>query len=523
MNYGDENDRWIPSEEPSLQNGGTARIRLSGTQKPHPSRSQAREADASELRAAYSSPRRAIDTSREVFRAQDELRRDFEEGLASRRALTQERMRTDVGEQSPPDAREDRRSRKLDTHDREPQRRETRREAKRESEAHQESMQATLWEAGHGPLWRGSGVYAGMPQYTRRGCRPLVIVIGIAILIVAALLGGFALESCRQQADQSDTDALEEDADIQISDSTAESQEEVVSFTPTPSALDTISSDEGIQTFSLSDLDLPNLDETQLTALEDAVSAVEVAGDVGFVFYDLESGQGFALNPDVEVYGASSFKALYALYMCEDLIDTGELSLSDECPVSYVLSTESSYGNDGQGSYPVSELIEAAIISSDNNAFGFLRDAYDSLSFSDWITNVGADDVIDESNTSWFPTYCPRSSAKLWTEMYTYLNSESETAEWLGGLLTQTETSFIRTALENSGVEDITVSDKAGWISDPDPDYNAICDAGIIEADGHTYILSVMTGMPYGESNLELFETLVAAIFDTRESLNLQD
>lgn len=64
--------------------------------------------------------------------------------------------------------------------------------------------------------------------------------------------------------------------------------------------------------------------------------------------------------------------------------------------------------------------------------------------------------------------------------------------------------------------------DKAGWISDSDPDYNAICDADIIEADGHDYIFSLMTGMPDGESNRLLFEELAATIFDAREALNLQ-
>ena len=50
---------------------------------------------------------------------------------------------------------------------------------------------------------------------------------------------------------------------------------------------------------------------------------------MGVVFYDLSSGKGVTYNADVEVYGASSYKALYALYICESLVETGQVSLDD--------------------------------------------------------------------------------------------------------------------------------------------------------------------------------------------------
>lgn len=48
---------------------------------------------------------------------------------------------------------------------------------------------------------------------------------------------------------------------------------------------------------------------------------------MGVVFYDLSSGRGLTYNADVEVYGASSYKALYALYICEMLVESGQVSL----------------------------------------------------------------------------------------------------------------------------------------------------------------------------------------------------
>ncbi len=355
-------------------------------------------------------------------------------------------------------------------------------------------------------------------SHTRIEFSLIVIIVAIIAIVLLCI---FLLTTCQQNTDSTDDAAA--NSDTESFTLAEEDQAETTDFTPSTSALDSISDDEGIQVFSLSNLDALELDETTLAAIEEAVAAIETTSDVGFVFYDLETGRGISLNPDTEIYGASTFKAPYALYVCETLVETGQLSLSDSCPVSYVVDSGSWYGNSGDSSYPVSELIQVAIVDSDNNAFGFLRDAYDDMGFSTWITEIGADDVIAETNTSWFPTYCPRSSAKLWTDMYEYLNSGSETAEWLGSLLTQTTTSFIRNALESSDAEDLTVSNKAGWISDSDPDYNAINDAGIIEADGHTYILSIMTSLPDGDSNRELFETLAAAIFDARESLNLQE
>ena len=44
---------------------------------------------------------------------------------------------------------------------------------------------------------------------------------------------------------------------------------------------------------------------------------------MGVVFYDLTSGKGVTYNADAEVYGASSYKALYVLYVCESLVETG--------------------------------------------------------------------------------------------------------------------------------------------------------------------------------------------------------
>ena len=68
-----------------------------------------------------------------------------------------------------------------------------------------------------------------------------------------------------------------------------------------------------------------------------------------------------------------------------------------------------------------------------------------------------------------------------------------------------------------------TVRDKAGWCSDSDPAYNSVSDAGIVEIDGKTYIMSILTAMPDSESNRELVGDLARALLSCREGLDVQD
>lgn len=80
-----------------------------------------------------------------------------------------------------------------------------------------------------------------------------------------------------------------------------------------------IPSGDTVQTFSLVDNKTPTLEDQSLTSLQDALSRAQKLGDVGVVFYDLSSGRGVTYNDDVEVYGASSYKAPYALYNLRDV------------------------------------------------------------------------------------------------------------------------------------------------------------------------------------------------------------
>ncbi len=259
-----------------------------------------------------------------------------------------------------------------------------------------------------------------------------------------------------------------------------------------------IPSGDTVQTFSL-------VDDQILAALQNALDQAQELGDVGVVFYDLSGGKGVTYNADVEVYGASSYKALYALYICESLVETGQVSLDDS------LGT---YGGYNMGWQTVRDLIEAAVVYSDNDSFIALRAAFDRVGYEDWIVGLGIDYDTALDPMSDFPTYCPRTSARLWREMSEYLSMDTETSQWLSGLLTSTSRSFIRDGIAD---EQVLVRNKAGWISEDG--YYSICDAGLIDIDGRTYVMSVMTSMPWSDRSSEVTAAIAKALFDTRAAL----
>lgn len=211
-----------------------------------------------------------------------------------------------------------------------------------------------------------------------------------------------------------------------------------------------IPSGDTVRTFSLVDNKTPALEDESLASLQDALCRAQELGDVGVVFYDLSSGRGVTYNADVEVYGASSYKALYALYICEMLVESGQVSLD------WPLAT---YGGYSMGWQTVRDLIEAAVVNSDNDSFIALRAAFDHDGYEDWIANLGVDDETALNPMSDFPTYCPRTSARLWREMSEYLSMDTETSQWLSGLLASTSRSFIRDGIAD---EQVLVRNKAG-------------------------------------------------------------
>ncbi len=372
----------------------------------------------------------------------------------------------------------------------------------------------------HSQVRRAQQVASGMASRAAAGARyaadvtsslpKSAIVIAAAVMIAIA---GFAVFQCTRPADDPAAEPGPTVTDVEAHETEkAAAQPEPATFKPAPDALDGVPTGDGLSTFALAGDDAPELSDIQRAAINDAVSAAKEHGDISMVFYNLKNGKGISYDADTTVYGASSFKAPYALYVCQTQVDTGKIDLEDSCRGTSAYDPSSYYNG---GSYPLSDLIADAIVYSDNNAFGSLRDAFDSEGYDEWADELGLDNVHYRAD-SWYPWYSARTSAKLWTEMYSYLQTPSEAAQLLNELTSQTEVSFIREALRATGA---SVQDKAGWCVDPDPLWNGVCDAGIVSLDGKTYILSVMTGMPDGEESYALYEDIASAVFDTHDAL----
>lgn len=249
--------------------------------------------------------------------------------------------------------------------------------------------------------------------------------------------------------------------------------------------------DQGAQAFSLIEGHSSDQNaEKDTSDLNAAIDSMESEGySVGCFFLNLNTGQGIAYNLDTRIYGASSFKGIYAAYLSEHLAD----------------------GKSGLSSSAIS-LMDASVRYSDNNAFSNLRNRYDGSGFTDWLESCGVDSDI--AHDTHFPRYSARESALLWFHIYTYLQSDTQAAKHLREIYTQTNLSLIRDVAEENA-EDATVMNKAGWIASS-PRFSGLCDAGLIECDGTTYLMSVMSSAPDSTGHREKLTSIIEELFKLR-------
>lgn len=235
----------------------------------------------------------------------------------------------------------------------------------------------------------------------------------------------------------------------------------------------------------------PALSQSKLDALASATEAVTgLDASAGYVLFDLETGRGIAANVDARVFSASSIKAPYALFLCETQLDASGLDPDEEDEVR--------------------SLVEAAVSESDNDAYHALRDRFAGPAFGAWLDEQGIGE--DFSREQYTPYYTARESALLWLRMFDCLGSDAPSAPWLNGLLENTRVSFMRHAIADGAVD---VVSKAGWL-DGEGDEDGFCDSGIVTEDGHAYLLTVMTSLPYSPEVEYSFEALVQAVWNAR-------
>lgn len=332
-------------------------------------------------------------------------------------------------------------------------------------------------------------------------------------------------------------EAADADGDTQVKVQAADGSQQL--------NLAAIPSSEEVSTFSAGQSAAPSMSAEALEPVKAALAQFTDNGiDAGFVFMNLDTGAGIAANADQKVYGASSIKGPFVTYICESLVDGGAIEIDDACT-----SMTDSFKRNGSAS--VETLVSNTITQSSNGSFAGLREEYGGSKYASWLTSLDVDPDIHEGG-DWFAWYTPRDAAKLWSETYDYLESGSDTATWLHGLMEDTNVSYIRdgasslktqlvekewemppmqssptklikaTADSVSGyknmatvLDEVKVANKAGWcVSDAGStvDYDSTSDNGIVTIDGQDYLLCIMTGAPYSERSAGNVANLAASL-----------
>lgn len=307
------------------------------------------------------------------------------------------------------------------------------------------------------------------------------------------------------------------ESQIENSASVEETEEivENVSFVLTEESFSDILNSNSPKAFSLDEeVTAPSLNLSKLNAL---IDEAKEWGDVSLLALDIETGAGIGYNIDEKIYGASSFKAPYCLYICEMLVETGKVDLKEPLSTYYNYETIGEHYIENileiTGDYwlpfelSVEEYMRLSIEESNNVAYITLRQCFDGYGYENWIKEFNVDDTGYDLDTA-YPEYGARSSAKLWFEMYEYFNKGSATSELLKEFCANAQVSFMVDALP----EDVSVYQKAGWIALPD--LNSTSDAGLVVSEGKTYIISVMTSMPSYDVTQEIAGEISAELFD---------
>ena len=338
--------------------------------------------------------------------------------------------------------------------------------------------------------------------------RGAAIAIIIAIIVIAAA-GWICLSLFSDGADKemakveidSIADESISDKPIEVSFDESPSEEEYIApakHQATADELWNLPKGSGIFSFALGTQSTGSGDEPAISpefseSIDAAIADIEATeSSAGFLIMDLETGRGYAYNIDQEFYAASSIKGPFVQFVCEEFIETGKASL------------------DGY----LSDIIAATITESDNDAYEELRLDYTfGGTFANWLSRLGMDPDSYITGHLWYPDYSVREASVFWLNIWDYLCSGTQTAEWLSRLFAQTNLSPIRDGADNAEI----VFNKAGWIGEVG--YNAIDDNGIAYIGGTPYLVSILTDLAYSDSNYNRIVRLANIICSHAEDL----
>lgn len=231
------------------------------------------------------------------------------------------------------------------------------------------------------------------------------------------------------------------------------------------------------------------LSSTRKNKIMNLINNYSATNTSGFVVLDINSGAMIAYNADWYVNTASTVKAPYICYVMSQEIDKGKASLSEM--LTYKKEFYKPYGSgiiqyDSFGSkYSIKTVIEYILYYSDNMGYYMLQNRFGVKGYNEWLTSLGCKTFINGKDIKWGQV-SPRDSAKIWVEIYKYIN-EGKYASFLKEELLTTGYSPIR---KNLGSK-YQVANKFGGA---DVGWH---DTGIVFKKGNPYIMILLTNDCY--------------------------
>lgn len=208
----------------------------------------------------------------------------------------------------------------------------------------------------------------------------------------------------------------------------------------------------------------------------------------GFVMLDINSGGMVAYNADWYVPTASTVKAPYICYVLSQEIDTGNASLGE------LLTYQRRHYHTGSGviqyasygtKYSIKNIIEKILYYSDNVGYYMLQDRFGVTGYNNWLKSLGCKTFVNGTTVKWGKVSA-RDSAKIWVEIYNYINN-GKYGDFFKEELTTTGYSPIRNVLGHV----YTVANKFGGA---DVGWH---DTGIVFKGKNPYILILLTDDSY--------------------------
>ena len=318
----------------------------------------------------------------------------------------------------------------------------------------------------------------------------IAAVLAVALVVVIVIVARRAAVTAEVGADATTLSASE---DKLASFEGADGIEGQVGYDASDEDMSGIPEGTGLATFALDDSlanTAPSLDDAQTQTILNAVGVIEgQSSSCSFVFMNLATGRGISYNADQDIYGASSFKAVFA---------------------NYVLSQ---FDTVAQIPHETMRNIAMTLVESDNDTYRQLHYEFDDESYYQWVEDRG----YDSTNVMeiYYPSISARQMGRFWISNFQLMTNGSEVGAWYATLLGRTQTSFIRDALENQGVE---VWDKAGW-DDEGPELDSVSDAGILDIDGMPYLMVILTDQMDSPEAEENVSDLALALYQAQTAL----